>query len=177
MRTLTITSSPRTTNHPPAKAPARLARARRAAAEIAPETIERIAQRVAQLLHHEPPQPPEAPDDTHPARVGLLTANQLAQHLGLNRTWVYEHAAELGAIRIGTGPRARLRFDLETAVRGLGGRQPRDLQPAALPRIAAGARPGRPRRRADTRVPLLPVHEPRTRGVLSRWSLARRSSH
>lgn len=39
-----------------------------------------------------------------------LDAHQLAQRLGVSREWVYEHADELGASRIGSGPRPRLRF-------------------------------------------------------------------
>jgi hypothetical protein len=55
----------------------------------------------------------------HGAGVGLLTAKQLARHLGLNPSWVYEHAEELGAIRFGSGPKARIRFDLHRATRVL----------------------------------------------------------
>jgi predicted DNA-binding transcriptional regulator AlpA len=40
----------------------------------------------------------------------LLNARQVAERLGVSRDWVYEHATELGAIRIGRGPRPRLRF-------------------------------------------------------------------
>ena len=29
--------------------------------------------------------------------------------------YVYEHAADLGAMRLGDGPKARLRFELQTA--------------------------------------------------------------
>jgi hypothetical protein len=39
-----------------------------------------------------------------------LDAQELAQRLGVSREWVYEHAEELGAKRIGSGPRPRLRF-------------------------------------------------------------------
>lgn len=41
----------------------------------------------------------------------LITASQVAAGLGVTRDWVYEHAAELGAIRLGSGRRPRLRFD------------------------------------------------------------------
>lgn len=39
-----------------------------------------------------------------------LDAKEVAQRLGFDRDWVYEHAEELGATRHGTGPRPRLRF-------------------------------------------------------------------
>ena len=42
----------------------------------------------------------------------LLTADELAAWLRVDRAYVYEHAAELGVFRLGSGPRARLRFDL-----------------------------------------------------------------
>jgi hypothetical protein len=41
----------------------------------------------------------------------LVDAAAVAQMLGVTRGWVYEHAGELGAIRLGTGTRPRLRFD------------------------------------------------------------------
>jgi hypothetical protein len=59
--------------------------------------IEQIAQRVAQLLRHERLDTEQAPE----APTGLVDAGQLARQLGLTRAWVYQHAAELGAIRVG----------------------------------------------------------------------------
>lgn len=162
MRTLTLTSTPRQTNAPAAR-PGTLGRVRRAAAEIAPETIERIAQRVVQLLHHERDQL----DDRADSLRDLMDAGELARHLGLTRAWVYEHAQQLGAIPVGDGPRPRLRFDLQTAKKALNTRQRQD---ETVARKADGPRPGRPRRRqTSSTVPLLPVHEPRTRGILARW--------
>jgi hypothetical protein len=64
--------------------------------------VDAVAERVLELLHVEP------------ARA-LLSARALADRLGVDRSYVYEHADVLGAIRLGDGPRARLRFDLETA--------------------------------------------------------------
>jgi hypothetical protein len=51
----------------------------------------------------------------------LVDAAALAQMLGVTRGWVYEHATELGAIRLGAGARPRLRFDplrVEEALEG-----------------------------------------------------------
>jgi hypothetical protein len=135
-------------------------RARRAADELAPETIELIAQRVAELLR-----PRETHDlDAHPRR--LLDAGELAGRLGVSREWVYEHANELGAVRLGDGPRARLRFDPNDAARVLDARRratPPDASTAALE-----PRPGRPRRRAPAGAPLLPIYEPGTRRIITR---------
>jgi hypothetical protein len=39
-----------------------------------------------------------------------LDAQEVARQLGVSRDWVYEHANELGASRVGAGPRPRLRF-------------------------------------------------------------------
>jgi hypothetical protein len=41
----------------------------------------------------------------------LVDAAAVAAMLGVTRGWVYEHAAELGAVRLGSGARPRLRFD------------------------------------------------------------------
>lgn len=45
--------------------------------------------------------------------IGLVDTAELARRLRVRETWVYAHASELGAIRLGHGPKARLRFDLE----------------------------------------------------------------
>jgi predicted DNA-binding transcriptional regulator AlpA len=45
-----------------------------------------------------------------PSAMTWLDANEVAQRLGVSRDWVYEHADELGASRIGSGSRPRLRF-------------------------------------------------------------------
>jgi len=76
------------------------------AVELAPATIEAIARRVASLL---------AEHEAQPADESLLTATQLARTLAVSRSYVYEHAARLGAIPVGTGSRPRLRFNLDAA--------------------------------------------------------------
>src|SRR5437763_5620518 len=40
----------------------------------------------------------------------LVDAAQIARMYGKTRSWVYEHAGELGAIRLGSGARPRLGF-------------------------------------------------------------------
>jgi hypothetical protein len=91
-------------------------------------------------------------------RARLLTPAELAEWLAVDRSWVYEHAEELGALRLGAGPKARLRFDLEAVKCCLGGtscsegRESDDGEPAqqALSRR-------RRRRATGTTVELLPV--------------------
>lgn len=45
--------------------------------------------------------------------VGLVDVAAVAAYLGVSHAYVYEHQVELGARRLGTGPKARLRFSLE----------------------------------------------------------------
>jgi hypothetical protein len=167
MRALTtIPSRPRSSTVPSPRPAGRLARARRVAWEMTPDAIEQIAQRVAQLLRHEP----DSIDDWQSKPPELMDAEQLAKHFGLTRAWVYENAGKLGAIPLSDGPRPRLRFDPEIAARALKNRHRRNepLPVSDMPR----ARPTR-RRRTPSTVPLLPIHEPQTRGIFTRW----RSAH
>lgn len=46
-----------------------------------------------------------------PSPPGLWTAHQVAAHYDVGVRFVYQHADELGAIRLGGGRRPRLRFD------------------------------------------------------------------
>lgn len=48
-----------------------------------------------------------------PSGAGLVDAAAVAARYGVARDFVYRHADDLGAVRLGEGPRARLRFDLE----------------------------------------------------------------
>jgi hypothetical protein len=136
-----------------------LAAAQRIAVELTPQAVEQIASRVAQLLRHHQP-----PADASPAsEPGWMTAKELAAHLKLNPAWVYEHADELGAIRTGTGPKARIRFDLHTATQALKQHQ------RQTPPTAAATRPRRkptPRPAAyPTDTPLLQIRDPYSRSV------------
>jgi hypothetical protein len=69
-------------------------------------------------------------------RVGLATVGEVADRLGVSTSWVYANKEKLGAIRLGRGPKARLRFDLERAIGAV------TSAPQAEPR-----RPARPPRR------------------------------
>ncbi|MDO8183978.1 hypothetical protein Q5424_08215 [Conexibacter sp. JD483] len=63
-----------------------------------------------------------------------LTVRDVAQLYGVHPTWVYAHADRLGAIRLGPGPKAALRFDpdqLDERIRTLGDRGPTEAPPKA----------------------------------------------
>ena len=72
---------------------------------------ERAAQRVVQLL------------ERRPSAFQLLEPKQLAMALNVSLDYVYAHAADLGAMRLGDAPKARLRFDLHTAEPAMRGRR------------------------------------------------------
>ena len=84
--------------------------------------------------------------------VGLIDARDLAEELGVARDWVYANADRLGGVRLGDGPRARLRFDAERAREALAA-----SADSAKPRLngASPRRRGRPRREAASVVPLI----------------------
>jgi hypothetical protein len=132
------------------------ASALRATIDLHPRTVEQIAQRVAQLLRQD-----QLTTLANPAHqdTSLLTVKELARHFKLNPAWVYEHAQELGAIRTGNGPKARMRFNLHTATQAL----QQHHQPATPPS------PARPRSsrlgpyRSDA--PVLQPRDPYARAV------------
>ena len=49
-----------------------------------------------------------------------LSAEAVSDWWGVGRRWVYDHADELGARRLGTGKRPRLRFDPDEVAELLG---------------------------------------------------------
>jgi hypothetical protein len=93
----------------------------------------------------------------HESVSRLVTAAEVAAMLSVTRDTVYAHAAELGAVRIGDGPRPRLRFDPEKAVAAWASHDARANSQAITSRAAGGTRRGRPRRSMGTDVPLLPI--------------------
>jgi hypothetical protein len=108
-----------------------------------PSDIEAIARRVAELTADQWAEP----------KVRYLDAAQLARILGVEPDWVYAHARQLGAIRLG-GPTGRLRFDIHYVKRTLA--SPPPDTPAG--RSTDGRSCGRARRRSRpaTHVDLLP---------------------
>lgn len=67
--------------------------------EIANRVSDAIVTRVVEALRDEA----ESARARHPTH--WLDAQEVARRLGVSREWVYEHAEELGASRIGKGPR------------------------------------------------------------------------
>lgn len=106
------------------------------------ETVEALARRVVELLRSEDKD------------SGLIDAAEVARRLGVARSTVYDKAEQLGAMRLGTGPRARLRFD------------PRVVEMLVTSNEPAPARQAdtrlKHRRRSPRRTPgrreLLPIH-------------------
>ena len=111
--------------------------------ELDAETIEAIARRVVELLEHRGLRKRE-----------LVDAAELARRFGIERSWVYTHAIELGAVKLGGGTKPRLRFDPEIAARVL---RKVDGEAAADPPARSGKRAGQPPRRAGGEVRLLPI--------------------
>lgn len=62
-------------------------------------SVEAVARRLAELIRED---------------VGtgqLVDAAEIARRFGVARSWVYDHAQDLGALPLGGGSRPRLRFD------------------------------------------------------------------
>src|SRR4051812_32020806 len=62
--------------------------------------VDLIAERVLELL-----------GDRDGGETQLLTVAQVARRFQVHPSWVYANARRLGALRLGTGPKAPLRFD------------------------------------------------------------------
>jgi hypothetical protein len=116
--------------------------------KLAPLLIDRLGLTREQLAERLGGPTPESPE-------GLVDASEIARRTGRSRWWVYEHAGELGAVRLGAGSRPRLGF--------WPSRLDEYLQAAAQLRkpipAPARARPQRRQRgrRTSTGVELLPI--------------------
>lgn len=73
-----------------------------------PTLADAIARRVVEMLHEQQ----EQPDYRAPA---IATTQELCKELRIERTYAYAHREALGARKLGDGPKARLRWDMETA--------------------------------------------------------------
>jgi len=111
--------------------------------KLDPQTVEEIARRVVALLERR-----------GLGKRELVDAAELARRFGIERSWVYTHAIELGAVKLGNGAKPRLRFDPEVAARVL---RRVDGKPVADPPARSGKRAGQPPRRAASDVRLLPI--------------------
>jgi hypothetical protein len=111
--------------------------------KLDPQTVDAIARRMVELLEAKGLQKRE-----------LVDAAELARMFGIERTWVYSHAIELGAVKLGSGPKPRLRFDPEMAARAL---KRMGEGSTADPPARSGERADPPQRRERAQVSLLPI--------------------
>jgi len=106
---------------------------------------DRLADRVAERLGR-----------VMPAQVEpLVDATEVARMHGKTRSWVYEHAGELGAVRLGSGPRPRLAFSPSRVAERLGKVETRTTAP--LPEASPPRRRRSRAGRTATGAPLLHV--------------------
>jgi hypothetical protein len=98
------------------------------------EGTEAVARRVVELLEADAGKGPE-----------LVDAAELARRLAVRRSWIYEHASELGAVKLGHGPRPRLRFEPRVVIERLreGGKREDGISPAIRQRRRSSASPAR----------------------------------
>ncbi len=114
--------------------------------KLDPQAVEAIARRVVEILERRGLQGRE-----------LVDAAELARRFGIERSWVYSHAIELGAVKLGSGPKPRLRFDPQIAARVL---RRVGEESAADPPARSGKRAGQPPRDRRSEVSLLPIKGP-----------------
>lgn len=111
--------------------------------------VDAVARRVIELL-----------DERRPPATGLVDARTLAALFGMSVSAVHEHADELAAVRLGSGRRRLVRFDVERARAAWTGRITGEESQAADPPVdAAKLGPRRRSRRPAVRSAegLLPV--------------------
>jgi len=86
----------------------------------------------------------------------LVGVKELAAYLRVDESWVYANAATLGARRLGSGPKARLRFSLAEADQRLSACC-RSRKSKAVNRAPQAASHKRRRRASGTSAHLLPI--------------------
>jgi hypothetical protein len=117
----------------------------RADAALDAISVEAVARRVVELMRA---------GGGVPSARRLVDAGTLAAEFGVTRSWVYEHRDELGAVRIGAGPKPRLRFDLQAAREALPGHDgPRPLGQSPGSAGNAASVPAPLRRRPSSPLP------------------------
>jgi hypothetical protein len=109
------------------------------AALLRGELVEAIAHRVVEILRE------AGPSGT---MRRMVTAGQLADILDVSKAYIYQHAKELGGVRLGRNANAPLRFDVERALEAIrlaGEPKPQRTQLRPRRRGAANALPSRGR--------------------------------
>ena len=107
----------------------------------APNSIDAdlIARRVVEVLR----------EVERPVNRGLLKTEEAARLLGVDAEWVRANRVALGAVKLGDGPKARLRFPREAidaylAARKVGASLPSDEQPVSTPKATRRRRGSAP---------------------------------
>lgn len=85
---------------------------------LSQDSIEDLARRIAELMA-------AVADPEIDGLPQAMSAAEVAERWGVGRRWVYDHADFLGASRLGSGNRPRLRFDPEKVAEILGGQSDR----------------------------------------------------
>lgn len=117
---------------------------------LSEDAVEAIAQRVVELLSTA--RVVSGADAGH-----LVDVADVARKYDVSPSWVYDHADELGVIRLGTGAKPRLRFDLDKVSQAMPScstsrRSGSPASPSAKPTSRS-----RPRRSMGTSTELLPI--------------------
>lgn len=118
-----------------------------------PEDVEAIARRVAELTA---PQP----------IARLVDAAELAAELSVSTTYAYRNATRLGARRLGAGPKARLRFNVEQARSALVAMTESDAAPSPKPRVNRAPGRRKPQASLPPTSSSAPAIKPRSQGRL-----------
>jgi hypothetical protein len=71
---------------------------------LSADDVEAVARRTVELLR-----------GARPSTFALVDARELSAILGVSVDYVYGHSSQLGAVRLGNGRRARVRFDVDAA--------------------------------------------------------------
>lgn len=119
-----------------------------APARLHPDDVRAIAEAVADLL---------ATGRERPVEVRLADAAEIAEAYRVTAGYVRANAARLGAVRIGNGPRPRLRFDPEVVAErwGSGDGGKRSARPKREGAPSSAKRSGQPA--SGTGLDLVPV--------------------
>lgn len=109
-----------------------------AALHLDEASVEAVAHRVAELLRGED------------VGEGMIDVAEVARRFDVSSDFVYDHADDLGVVRMGSGPKARLRFDPNQVEQCLAALQRTEATPATPTRR-------RRRRKSAGSVDLLPI--------------------
>jgi hypothetical protein len=94
------------------------------AALLEDPVIEAIAIKVAGILNG-------YSADRNGDQARLVSASKIAAMFDVKASWVYDNAKRLGVVKLGDGPKPRLRFDPEHVRRVLAADQPTSRRPKA----------------------------------------------